>query len=131
MRKSLRKINGQRIRFRAIFERFGQKNGYMGPEKTILLKDVRILETNAIATDHLWFACGKTFGRMGLKPGDHIAFDARVGQYEKGYQGRKAERTGEAWSETDYHLQRPTKAVKMPMAEQLPITTPTITKERS
>ncbi len=33
MRKSLRQIDGQWLRFLARFERFGQKNGYMGPEK--------------------------------------------------------------------------------------------------
>ena len=89
----------------------------MGPEKTILLKDIRILETGTLATDHLWFTCGKTFDRLRLNAGDQIAFNARVGQYEKGYKGRKAERTGEAWSKTDYHLERPTKAEKISEAE--------------
>lgn len=123
MRKSLKQINGQRTRFLAKFDRFGQKNGYMGQQKTILLKDVRVLETGALATDHLWFTCGKTFDQLHLNPGDQISFDARVGQYEKGYQGRKAEETGEAWSKTDYHLERPTKAVKIPKAEHCPTTT--------
>ncbi len=64
----------------------------MGPEKTILLKDIRILETGTLATDHLWFTCGKTFDRLRLNAGDQIAFNARVGQYEKGYKGRTGQK---------------------------------------
>ncbi len=110
MRKALMRLNGRRLRFTAQFERFGQKNGYKGPEETVLLTDV-CLETGEQVTDHIWFVCGKTFDLLNLKAGCRIAFDARVGEYEKGYRGRRAEESGAAWSEIDYRLERPTKAI--------------------
>ena len=117
MRKQLKMLEGRRLRFSARFERFGWKSGYMGPERTVLLTDVRFVPSGGMATDHVWFTCGKTFDRLDLHPGDRIMFDARVGQYEKGYRGWRAERTGEAWSAVDYRLERPTKAVKLSEAE--------------
>lgn len=54
MRKEL-KIIGSRDRhvFTATFIRFGFRDGYKGPVKTILLQDV--LLDGKIVTDHLWF----------------------------------------------------------------------------
>lgn len=54
MRKEL-KIIGSRDRhvFTATFIRFGFRDGYKGPVKTILLQDV--LLDDKIVTDHLWF----------------------------------------------------------------------------
>ncbi|MHB1762654.1 MAG: hypothetical protein ACYCS4_07945 [Acidimicrobiales bacterium] len=112
MRNGLRPYNGKRLRFSAAFERFGTKAGYRGPERTILLTDVRLSDSDEILADHLWFTCGKIFDRLFLRPGDQIAFDARVGIYDKGYHGRRAEELEQAWSETDYRLERPTRAVK-------------------
>lgn len=121
MRKQLKALNGQRLRFFGVFERFGTKSGWHGHEdRTILLKDIR--RENApthILTDHLWFTCGKTFDRLHLHPGDRVAFNARVTSYEKGYYGRRAEDTGEAWSALDYRLERPTQAVKI--AKDVPL----------
>ncbi|MCL5971970.1 MAG: hypothetical protein M1499_05350 [Firmicutes bacterium] len=115
MRKQLKTLNGQRLRFIGVFERFGTKRGWHGHEdRTILLKDVRRENApDGIVTDHLWFTCGKTFDRLHLRPGDVVAFNARVTTYEKGYHGRRAEETGEAWSALDYRLERPTQAVKI------------------
>lgn len=107
MRKQLKKLNGQRFRVTATFNRFGTKDGFRGPEKTVLLTDIK--KDGALITDHLWFACGKTFESLELTAGDIIAFDARVTAYEKGYRGRRAE----AWTEVDYRLERPTKARKI------------------
>jgi len=45
--------------------------------------------------------------------GDQVSFDARVSRYEKGHRGRRAEELGEYWSETDYRLERPTKASRI------------------
>ena len=108
MRKELRKLNNKRFTVTATFDRFGFKNGYKGPLKTILLVNVK--KDEKLITDHLWFTCGKTFDQLELKPGDIISFDARVTEYEKGYKGHRAMKLGEYWSEIDYRLERPTKA---------------------
>ena len=36
MRQQFKALNGQRLRFLGTFVRFGEKNGYRGPERTIL-----------------------------------------------------------------------------------------------
>ncbi|MBF8378501.1 hypothetical protein IW967_11610 [Alicyclobacillus mali] len=114
MRKKLEKLNGQRRRFQGRFVRFGTKHGWRGrAERTVLLADLVLVDDpENILTDHIWFTCGKTFDRLHLHPGDLVVFDARVAPYEKGYQGRRAEELGLDWYEVDYHLERPTKAIK-------------------
>jgi len=108
MRHNLESLNGKRLRFTAVVERFGTKPNWHGfPETTILLKDIRFLETGEFACDHLWFKEGKW--AVGLVEGHKFAFDARVDSYVKGYQGRKAETLGVASYRVDYHLERPTK----------------------
>lgn len=84
MRKEL-KIIGSRERhvFTATFIRFGFRDGYKGPVKTILLQDV--LLDGKIVTDHLWFDLTKGFESADLLPGDVVEFCARVSIYEKGY----------------------------------------------
>lgn len=86
MRKEL-KIIGSRDRhvFTATFIRFGFRDGYKGPVKTILLQDV--LLDGKIVTDHLWFDLTKGFESADLLPGDVVEFCARVSIYEKGYKG--------------------------------------------
>jgi hypothetical protein len=101
---------GTRTTFRGTFERLGTKNGYMGPEKTVLLKDIENIGGKIIC-DHLWFNLTKGFSRLGLRQGDVVEFDARVTKYEKGYKGRR-------WDvykpiETDYKLSHPTKVKKV------------------
>ncbi len=86
MRKELKTLNEKRMRFRATVERFGKKTNYHGyPEPTILLKDVCLVDTDKQVTDHIWFTVGKTIQSLDLKPGDTVEFDARVGDYVKGY----------------------------------------------
>ncbi|ACU54565.1 hypothetical protein Afer_1649 [Acidimicrobium ferrooxidans DSM 10331] len=85
----------------------------MGPERSILLLDVRLVTTGEVVTDHLWFTYGASLARLELQPGDRIQFDARVGRFIKSYQGRRAEELGEAWSELDYRLERSTKVCKL------------------
>jgi hypothetical protein len=111
VRNELKARAGQRFRVTATFERWGEKNGYRGRRlRTLLLRDIRLAATGQVLTDHLWFTSGATWEYLGLEPGDKVAFDARVTWYEKGYMGARAERTGEAWSDVDYRLERPTKA---------------------
>lgn len=119
MRRELKKLDGERMRFVGTVERFGTKPAFRGPDiETILLVNVHSDDDpDTILTDHLWFACGTTFRRLGLRPGDRVSFDARVSRYEKGYRGRRAEELGEYWSETDYRLERPTKAARIQPAD--------------
>lgn len=73
MRKEL-KIIGSRDRhvFTATFIRFGFRDGYKGPVKTILLQDV--LLDDKIVTDHLWFDLTKGFESADLLPGDVVLY---------------------------------------------------------
>ena len=107
MRKELKKYNGDRLRFSAIIERFGEKPAYRGfPIPTLLLKNVTLLDTNKVVTDHLWFTKGKSWENF--KVGDTIEFDARVTTYEKGYKGYRDD-VFDSPIEIDYKLERPTK----------------------
>ena len=71
MRKEL-KIIGSKERhvFTATFIRFGFRDGYKGPVKTILLQDV--LLDGKVVTDHLWFDLTKGFKNADLLPGDVV-----------------------------------------------------------
>lgn len=54
MREELRTIGSKgRHVFTATFVRFGFRNGYIGPVKTMLLQDVTL--DSKIVSDHLWF----------------------------------------------------------------------------
>jgi hypothetical protein len=117
MRTELQKRNGQRGEFTAVFDRYGRATvkipklyGRRFPSEkevtTLLFKDVRD-STGKIVADHLWFKACKQWNRLGLRSGDKVKFEARVGSYEKGYVGRFAD---ESERETDYKLAFPTKA---------------------
>jgi hypothetical protein len=106
MRHGLKQIDGQRLRFSAKVVRFGTRKSFHGwPEPTILLGN--LCQDGCTVSDHLWFKCGKW--SKDLQEGDTFEFEARVDSYMKGYQGYRAEESGEAWTATDYHLERPTK----------------------
>ena len=106
MRKALKHRDGDRFRVRATVERFGTKRGFRGEAiPTLLLKHLRDATTGQILSDHLWFTQGKWSD--GLKAGDMIEFDARVGSYEKGYKGHRDDVVG-APVKQDWKLQRPT-----------------------
>lgn len=105
-RELLGQMIGIRSRFRGTVERFGSKRAYRGPDiTTILLRDVVHEATGEIVTDHLWFTSGKW--SASVKIGDTIVFDARVGEYLKGYRGRREDVYSPM--EVDYRLERPTK----------------------
>ena len=113
MRHNLKTMNDERRRFTGEFVRYGTKRGWHAPTITVLFKDITDVETGQRVTNHLWFNLTKAFSALGLVEGDVIAFDARVTRYTKGYQGRRAEEHGEAWSATDYRLSRPTKVERV------------------
>ncbi|MFW6219236.1 MAG: hypothetical protein ACOC33_00080 [bacterium] len=102
MRKELKKINGERTKFVATVDRFGIKKNWHGYyENTICLKDVKFVETNKLATDHIWFTVGKRIKALNLKENDKVMFDARVSKYVKGYFLE--------YQTIDYKLNNPTK----------------------
>ena len=110
MRKELYQINGVRTTFTGTFIRFGAKRNFKGGmDKTILFQDICNAAGEKVS-DHLWFNYTKDFSSLKLHPGDVVAFDARVAEYAKGYQGWREE--VEQWSETDYKLSRPTRLRK-------------------
>lgn len=110
MRKALQQRDDERTTFLGTFERRGTKRGWVGDEPTILLRDIRTLDGTPIC-DHLWFSLTKAFAALNLAPGDVVQFDARVKEYEKGYQGRREDVYVPV--ERDYKLSHPTKVRKM------------------
>lgn len=111
MREELRTIGSKgRHVFTTTFVRFGFRNGYIGPVKTMLLQDVTL--DSKIVSDHLWFDLTKGFSDADLSPGDVVEFCARVSAYEKGYKGHKDDVLNRP-IERDYRLSRPTKIKKI------------------
>ena len=109
MRKELKAIGKQeRHTFSGVFVREGLKSAYRGlPLPTVLLKDIKLKDSDKIITDHLWFNKTKGFDALNLKEGDVVQFDARVDSYTKGYQGYREDVC--SYTEIDYKLSYPTK----------------------
>lgn len=101
-RDEWKSLDGQRMRFRGIFVRYGQKSAYRGaPLKTLLFREVCPVDGGVHVTDHLWFTETKGFQALGLlHEGDCVEFDARVTTYRKGYYGRREDvykASGQDW----------------------------------
>lgn len=118
----VRRTDGE---YEIVFGRHGKKNGYKGPETTVLLKDVLDVAAKRVVTDHIWFTLGKRLACLELKPGDIVRFEARVSQYVKGYRGHRSEDDFEGNYrplQYDYRLSFPTKVQKLepvPEGQQL------------
>ncbi|MCL2813861.1 MAG: hypothetical protein FWD23_04600 [Oscillospiraceae bacterium] len=106
MRKQLAEKVEERETFTGIFVRFGIKSGWRGPEKTVLLCEIKNAE-NKLVADHLWFNLTKSFEKLNLQENDVVQFDARVKEYEKGYKGYRDDVYKPI--EIDYKLSHPTK----------------------
>lgn len=111
MRTNLMKLgSARRHRFSARIGRFGTKTNWNGyPEKTVCLQDVKTVDDGQTRTDHLWFTFGRTWEMLNPQIGDIIEFDARVGEYSKGYWDDRS------W---DYKLNRPTNMVIVQAAQE-------------
>ena len=72
----------------------------------ILLARVILADTGRHITDHVWFTLGKSW--ESYKVGEWVEFDARVGEYVKGYYKDK-------W---DYKLNNPTKIKKVDLTPE-------------
>lgn len=103
-RTALAKYEGVRIVVIATVGRRAKKSGYRGDVETLLLTDLKSPD-GEVLTDHKWLTAGKW--ASALKEGQIIQFEARVGQYERGYFGQR-EGVFVPHS-TDFQLERPTK----------------------
>lgn len=83
IRTQLRNLgDAERHTFIAVFERYGKKSSWFAIGNTVLLKDIRLADSDKILTDHVWLTVGKQLYELGeLKQGDIIQFNARVGKY--------------------------------------------------
>jgi hypothetical protein len=111
LRAELKNNHERRLKFTASFGRYGSRadwNGYA--EKTLLLTNV-CFEDGSHATDHVWITETKECRSLGpFQPGQKLAFEARIGSYEKGYTYR-----GQALTpvKTDFKLNRLTRIRKI------------------
>jgi len=107
MRKELQKQEGQRKKFLAVFVKIGSKRNFRGySEDTILLKNIRDVESQLIITDHVWFSYTKTFQSIRLTEGAQLEFEARIKEYKKGYVNSRYKIDNRT---KDYKLSHPTK----------------------
>jgi len=109
-REALKKLVGQTVRVTAVFKREGLKeckNGKVRIKKTVLITNIRDVESGDILAGHMWFNRGNTWEKLDLHRGDLVEFAARSIEYRKGYWGR-----GALWRrldppKTDYRLTPP------------------------
>lgn len=73
-RRSLGARLGETVGVVAKYSRSGRRT--VGPRTypTILLHDVRDIETGMLLTDHLWFNLGSTWRQLRLVAGDVVTF---------------------------------------------------------
>ncbi len=110
LRTALKNNDDQRLKFSAVFARYGARANWKGYSVTTLLLTHLCFEDGSPAADHIWIAETKGTLALGtLQPGQKLTFEARVGAYEKGYKYR-----GKALTpvKADFKLNRPTKVKK-------------------
>lgn len=113
--EELAKREGDRDRYRGVFERFGAKQGFRGTQETVLLRNIVDADGNAV-TDNLWFNLTKAFEALHLEFGDTVEFRARSEPVVKSEVRWK----GVAPTlHVEYRLTRPTKVRKV-TGEELP-----------
>lgn len=99
---------GQTLRVRAVYARTGTRKVGHRSYPTVLLVDVRDVETGALLTDHLWFNRGGLWQRVSPVQGDVVTFEARVIEYRTGYWGPNRVRQILEPARSDYRLTPPT-----------------------
>lgn len=111
MRTNLKNNNDRRLKFSAVFARYGAKVNWKGySEKTLLLTNL-CFEDGSPAAAHVWIAETKECVALGpFQPGQKLTFEARIGAYEKGYKYM-----GKALTpvKADFKLNRPTRIMKI------------------
>ena len=111
LRAALKNKREERLKFSAVFGRYGSKTDWNGyAETTILLTNI-CFEDGSTAADHIWVTETKECQKLGpFQPGQKLVFEARIGSYEKGYKYR-----GQALTpvKTDFKLNRVTRIRKI------------------
>jgi hypothetical protein len=111
LRSELRNKNEERLKFSAIFSRYGSKANWKGYAETTLLLTDLCFEDGSSATDHIWINETKECKSLGpLRAGQKLSFEARIGSYEKGFKYK-----GQALTpvRSDFKLNRLTKIRKI------------------
>ena len=97
---------GQYIRCKATVVRRGKRSGWNGRViRTLLCRDVVLVDSEEPVTDHVWFTCGRWC--RGLSKGDVIEFESQVSRYVKGYRGRNWDKLVQSPPAYDYRLESP------------------------
>jgi len=122
MRADLQALEGRRVTFTAMFDKYGvfRKRGVAG--RTILLTDVRTLDRRFIA-QHIWVNYTAGFDKEGeFVQGERVEFTAMVKSYVKGYFGdRIDDRLARPYA-IDYRFTYPRDVVRIGMAGMAPST---------
>lgn len=85
MRRQLKSLLGQRLKFQAVVVRFGSYPDKQGnTHQTSLLIRVHRLDTGRVVAHHIWLHADLT---QIVRPPQSIRFSARVAEYLKGYRG--------------------------------------------
>lgn len=72
-----------RGRFVATFARYGYRLTRHGVKTSVLLMDVRDAVRGDPLCSHVWIVPSKPFDDLELEPGDDVAFNALVREYQK------------------------------------------------
>jgi hypothetical protein len=112
LRAELKNKDEERLKFFAVFGRYGSKTDWNGYAETTLLLTNICFEDGSAAADHVWVTETSQCKKLGpFQPGQKLAFEARIGSYEKGYKYRGLALTP---VKTDFKLNRLTRIRKLP-----------------
>ena len=113
-RQRLAQLHGTRADFTATFREIAEARG-RSRKRVALIQNIKRQDTGEWITDHMWLPALKW--TKDLRPGDRIAFSARVGIYRRGYMGNKLEDRLERGRESlDFELQKLKDVRKTPYA---------------
>lgn len=106
-RLAMQPFAGTKVLVTGTYRRNGTRGVGSRTYPTVLIENVREIRTGTTLTDHLWFNRGNLWRRAELRPGDKIAFQARVLEYRTGYWGPSKMRRLESPPRVEYGLTPP------------------------
>ena len=106
-RLAMQPYAGRKVLVSATYKRNGMRRVGNHTYLTVLIENIRHMESGTVLTDHLWFNRGNLWRRAELRPGDRIAFQARVLDYRTGYWGPEKIRRLENPPRVEYGLTPP------------------------
>jgi len=75
---------GMRLEFRATVGRTSIK---LNEDRTVIIHDIRVTDTNEQVMDHIWLNWSKPFTQLNIQENDIIVFEATIKKFTKGYRG--------------------------------------------